>query len=238
MNEHLIHRGPDDAGLWEGGGAGIAARRLSILDVQKGHQPMVSEDGSLVVALNGEIYNYEELQRDLLAKGHHFQTNCDTEVVLNAFLEYGDGALYHFNGMFAIAVLDTKQRRLLLARDRLGIKPLFYTVDGGTLAFSSELHSLLHSGHVSGKLNLAALDAYFTFLYIPAPQTIFENVAKLGPGEALVFKNGEISITPYWKPQAIIDSTWTLDSAAEAYTELLRDAVRLQRISDVPLGAF
>jgi asparagine synthase (glutamine-hydrolysing) len=238
MNEAMVHRGPDDAGTWECGHVGLAMRRLSIIDLFRGHQPMTNEDESVVVVFNGEIYNFQDLRADLEARGHTFRTLSDTEVIVRAYEEYGDDALQHFNGMFALAVYDARQDRLLLARDRLGIKPLLYTVRDGQLAFASELDALLHSGLVPGKLNPAALDAYFTFLYVPAPDTIFEGVHKLRPGHKLVFQQGRLSVEPYWRLRFAPDESWTLDSAAEAYVDLLNDSVRLRSISDVPLGAF
>jgi len=238
MNAALIHRGPDDAGVWHGGHATLAMRRLSILDLAGGHQPMTNEDGSVIVIFNGEIYNFRALRDDLIAQGHAFRSRSDTEVIVHAYEEYGDDMLQRLNGMFAMAVYDLKQKRLLLARDRLGIKPLFYCERNGSLAFASELDALLRSGLVRKRIDPSALDAYFSFLYIPAPDCIFEDVRKLRPGEKLVFENGKAALTRYWRLAFNIDNAWTLDAAAERYLELLADAVRLQRVSDVPLGAF
>jgi len=239
MNAALAHRGPDDAGVWQSGGVGLAHRRLSILDPSPaGHQPMSSEDGELVCVYNGEIYNFRELREELKKSGRRFHTECDTEVLLAACRIWGDAALDRFNGIFAFALYDKRNRRLLLARDRLGVKPLFYTVQDGVLAFASELSALRAGGFCAGPLNLAALDAYFTFLYIPAPDTIYEGVYKLLPGEKLVFEAGRITRERYWRLSYDINPAWTLDDAADAYLELLTDAVRLQRVSDVPLGAF
>ncbi len=238
MNDALAHRGPDDSGLWHGGHLALAMRRLSILDLPGGHQPMTNEDGSITVVFNGEIYNFAELRKDLAARGHVFRSQGDTEVIVHAYEEFGVNAPQHFNGMFAFALFDAKQNRLLLARDRLGIKPLFYCVRNGTLAFASELRALLKSGLVSQTLNPAALDAYFTFLYIPAPDTVFRDAQKLRPGERLVFECGRATVDPYWRLEYEVDPAWTLESAAQEYLHLLRDAVRLQRVSDVPLGAF
>ncbi len=238
MNEALTHRGPDDGGLWHGGHAALAMRRLSIIDLFRGHQPMRSADGNITLVFNGEIYNFETLRAELEALGCAFRTLSDTEVILHAYQAYGDAFLEHLNGMFAIALHDHRQDRLLLARDRLGIKPVFYTVRDGALAFASELDALLRSGLVTGALNPGALDAYFALLYIPAPDSIFEGVHKLLPGEKLVFQRGEVITERYWTLAFEPDSAWTLSSAAEAYAELLNDSVRLRRVSDVPLGAF
>ncbi|MCP4639748.1 MAG: asparagine synthase (glutamine-hydrolyzing) [bacterium] len=238
MNEALAHRGPDDSGEWSGGHVALAMRRLSIIDLFRGHQPITNEDETVVVVFNGEIYNHQELRNDLESRGHAFRTLSDTEVILRAYEEYGDEALHHLNGMFAFALYDARNDRLLIARDRIGIKPLFYVFRKGTLAFASELDSLLRSGMVHGSLNHAALDAYFTFLYVPAPDTIFEDVHKLPPGHKLVFQGGQVQVEPYWRLRYTPKDSWTLKSAGEAYLDLLSDAVRLRMISDVPLGAF
>lgn len=238
MTAALFHRGPDEGGTWSHRNVALGARRLSIIDLAHGRQPMSNEDGSVTVVFNGEIYNAHELRDELTGKGYAFRTQCDTEVVLRAFEAWGDACVTRFNGMFALAVCDVRADRVFLARDRLGIKPLVYLHEGGVFAFSSELDSLLRSGLVRGELNPAAIDAYFTFLYVPCPDTIFTGVSKLGPGQTLVWEKGELRTEEYWRPEFAIDSSWTLDSAAEAYLDLLRDAVRLQRVSDVPLGAF
>ncbi|MBN2312016.1 MAG: asparagine synthase (glutamine-hydrolyzing) [Candidatus Hydrogenedentes bacterium] len=238
MNDAMKHRGPDDAGAWLGGHVGLAMRRLSIIDLFRGHQPMANEDGSIVLVFNGEIYNYQELRSDLENQGHSFRTLSDTEVILRAYEQHGDDALHLFNGMFAFALYDWRNQRLLVARDRLGIKPLFYTFHDGVLAFASELDALLQSGLVRGPLDPAALDAYLSFLYVPAPDTIFEDARKLLPGHKLVFQKGELSIEPYWRLRFTPNRSWTLDDAAEAYLDLLGQSVRYRLISDVPLGAF
>ncbi len=238
MNAALEHRGPDDQGEWFGQNAALAMRRLSILDIEHGHQPMTNEDGSIVVVFNGEIYNFSDIKTQLIKLGHTFKTNCDTEVIVHAYEQYGDDALSYFNGMFAFALYDIKRRRLLLARDRLGIKPLFYTFRNGTLAFASELDSLYRSGTVRPDIDPCALDAFFTFLYIPAPDTIFSDAKRLRPGEKLVFENGSVKTERYWKLEFAPTTTWSLDRAADEYLALLTDSVRLRMISDVPLGAF
>ncbi len=238
MNEALTHRGPDDAGFWDGGHVALAMRRLSIVDLSGGRQPMTNEDGSVALVFNGEIYNFTELRERLEKSGHVFRTDCDTEVIVHAYEQYGDDALCHFNGMFAFALYDRSRERLLLARDRLGIKPLYYSFRDGVLVFASELDALLRSGVAGGALNPAAVDAYFAFLYIPAPDTIFRDAHKLRPGEKLVFEKGEVKKERYWRVAFEPDHSLTLDSAADAYMELLTDAVRLRRMSDVPLGVF
>ncbi len=239
MAEALSHRGPDDAGLWHKGPAALAHQRLSILDLSPaGSQPFLSEDGRHVLVYNGEIYNFRELRTELEKTGHRFRTECDTEVLMAALCAWGEDAPRRLNGMFAFAFYDVAARRLLLARDRLGIKPLFYTLKGDTFAFASELHALASGGFVEGELDPAAVDAYFTYLYIPAPDTVFDGVKKLCPGELAVFEDGKLRVERYWRLRYAPDSAWTLDTAAEAYRALLDDSVRLRRIADVPLGAF
>ena len=238
MNAALEHRGPDDAGLWQDGHVALAMRRLSILDVPGARQPMTNEDGSIVLVFNGEIYNFQEIRSELIARGHVFRTKGDTEVIVHGYEEYGDAILDRLNGMFAFALFDRTKDRLLIARDRLGIKPLFYCLRNGALAFASELDALLRSGLVRNELDPAALDAYFAFLYIPAPDTIFTDARKLRPDEKLVFQGGRVTVERYWRLRFETNNDWTLDSAADEYLRLLTDAVRLQRISDVPLGAF
>jgi len=186
MTAALLHRGPDEGGTWTGPGVGIGARRLSVIDVAHGHQPMSNEDGSCVVAFNGEIYNADDLRADLEALGYTFRTRCDTEVVLRAYEAWDEHAVQRFNGMFAIAVWDGRREQLYLARDRVGIKPLMYTERAGVFAFSSELDSLAHSGLVEGRINVAALDACLAYLFVPHPETIYEGVYKLGRGAYLV----------------------------------------------------
>ena len=224
--------------MWHGGYVALASRRLRVIDLFRGKQPMSNEDGSVCVAFNGEIYNFQTLRDELEARGYRFTTLCDTEVVLRAYEAYGDDCLNRFNGMFAFAVYDKRADRLLLARDRLGIKPLFYALRDGLLAFASELDALLRSGLVRGRIHPAALDAYFTYLYIPCPDTVFTDARKLEPGEKLVFSRGKIEKEKYWTLRYSPDSSWTLPTAAERYRELLMDAVRLQRVSDVPIGAL
>lgn len=239
MSAALAHRGPDDAGLWVEGPVGLAHRRLSVLDLSPaGRQPMSCAGGALVTVYNGEIYNFRELRAELERDGAVFRSNCDTEVLLEAWRAWGDAAVHRFNGMFSFAVYERDRRRLVLVRDRLGIKPLYYTQRGGTLAFASELSALITAGFVDGALDAAALDAYFTYLYIPAPDTVFEGVHKLRPGEMLIYEKDVVRLERYWQPPFRPDPTWDLDGAAERYLELLGDAVRLRRISDVPLGAF
>jgi asparagine synthase (glutamine-hydrolysing) len=238
MNRALEHRGPDDSGSWNGNHVALAMRRLSVIDLFRGRQPIANEDRSVVLVYNGEVYNFQELREKLETHGHVFRTLSDTEVVLRAYEQYGDDALDHLNGMFAFAVYDARRNRLLLARDRAGIKPLFYALRDGVLAFSSELDSLMQSGMIRGALNPAAVNAYFSFLYVPAPDTIFRDVYKLPPAHKLVYENGKVKVSRYWNLELKSDSALTVPEAAERYVDLLCDAVRMQCVSDVPIGAF
>ncbi|NQT51210.1 asparagine synthase (glutamine-hydrolyzing), partial [bacterium] len=248
----LRHRGPDDAGTFlrgepvpgaeapEPGGprnVGLGMARLSIIDVAGGHQPMANEDGSVWVVLNGEIYNFRKLRDELIAKGHYFRTRTDTEAIVHLYEEMGERAVERLRGMFAFALWDERRGTLLVARDRLGQKPLVYHDDGERLAFASELQSLLVAPGVPRAVCPEALDDYLTYQYVPAPLTIYEGVRKLLPGHYLVASASETRVERYWAPPAE-----TLDEAPADASERLRarvaEAVRMRLVSDVPLGAF
>ncbi len=243
MCDVIKHRGPDDQGMMiTSEGVALGMRRLSIIDLAGGHQPISNEDGAISVVFNGEIYNYRELQRELEACGHQFGTNSDTEVIVHAFEEYDTSCVERFRGMFAFALWDARQRRLFVARDRVGKKPLYYTLTpDGTFVFGSELKSLLNHPNVRRELNLEALDAFFTYGYVPDPLSIFRNVQKLAPGHHLTFANGRLSIQPYWDFR-YEDTEDNGLRRSEDYLEELRarldEAVRVRLVADVPLGAF
>lgn len=237
MCRTLEHRGPDDEGYYEDASAHLGMRRLSIIDLESGQQPMSNEDDSLWLVFNGELYNYRELRSLLIQNGHIFRTNSDTEVILHAYEEFGEACLQHFNGMFAFAIWDKRRQRLFLARDRLGIKPLYYWSDNSSIVFASELKALLQHPGVPTRLNLAAVDLFLTLEYIPAPHTIFENVCKLPPGYFLTFEDGQLRVQEYWDISFDGPATSPADYA-ERLAELIEDAVRLQMVSDVPIGAF
>ncbi len=250
MVSALEHRGPDDVGIYVKANVGLGVRRLSIIDLEKGHQPITNEDSTIWVAYNGEIYNYKELRQELEKKNHKFRTDSDTEVLVHLYEELGRDLVTRLNGMFAFALWDTKRQTLLLARDRVGIKPLFYHIGRDKLIFASEIKSLLHDSMVSRELNLQALSDYFSFLYVPDPATIFKNIKKLPPAHTLEYVDGEVSIQRYWtipyqKPEFGADGLHkgALDSAqiqhyASEIRERLQESVRRRMISDVPLGAF
>jgi asparagine synthase (glutamine-hydrolysing) len=233
----MQHRGPDDEGFYLDEHAGLGMRRLSIIDVGTGQQPIMNEHHTLVIVFNGEIYNYRTLRRQLEARGHVFTTQSDTEVIIHAYEEYGNRCVERFNGMFAFAIWDTVQRRLLLARDHLGIKPLYYWADGDRLVFGSELKAVIAHPHVPQEIDLAAVDQFLTCEYIPTPYTIFKGVRKLPAGHRLMFQSGKLSIEQYWDV-SVRELPADEGSCAEALAELIKDAVGLQLVSDVPLGAF
>lgn len=251
MTEAIRHRGPDDSGEWIDAGAGIALgfRRLSILDLsQNGHQPMRSETGRYVIALNGEIYNFRALHRELLGRGHRFRGHSDTEVLLAAISAWGmPGALERCNGMFAFALWDREQRTLHLVRDRAGEKPLYYGWMGRTLLFGSELKALRAHPAFRGDVDRDALAAFFRRGYVPGPYSIYRGVRKLPPGTVLTLRHAaelDAAPVPYWSPKAVVERgvgfppPHSTDEAVDELHALLRDAVKLRMEADVPLGAF
>ena len=239
MCQAIIHRGPDDHGVMIKNGAVLGMRRLSIIDLVSGHQPISGEDGSVTIVFNGEIYNFLELYPLLKSRGHVFQTHSDTEAIVHAYEEFGPSCVDHLRGMFAFAIWDDRQQKLFLARDRVGKKPLYYTVtDRGTFVFGSELKSLLVHPEVKRKINLAALDAYLTLGYVPDSQCIFQDIHKLPPGHHLTFADNRVITEKYWDFNFNPDLSMTREDYIHGLRELLDDAVRLRLISDVPLGAF
>jgi asparagine synthase (glutamine-hydrolysing) len=233
----LIHRGPDDEGFFIKRNVGLSMRRLNVIDLVTGHQPISNEDGSIWIVFNGEIYNYRELRRQLEEKGHIFSTHTDTETIIHAYEEYGENCVAKLNGMFAFGIWDGRNEKLFLARDRIGVKPLYYFVDDECLAFGSELKAILECRHVPRTIDRQALDAFLTFEYIPAPLSIFSEVKKLLPGHVLVLQNGKVSIRKYWDLQ-FSSLAGDEQELSQALYQLLKDAVRMRLISDVPLGAF
>jgi asparagine synthase (glutamine-hydrolysing) len=234
MSATLAHRGPDSFGEFSDGDVALAARRLSIIDLETGDQPIANEDGTLHVVQNGEIYNYRELRRDLERAGHHFRTQGDTEVLLHLYEEHGDRFAERLRGMFAIAIWDASHRRLVLARDRFGIKPLYYRAADNELAFASELRALPR-----GEIDLDALEAFLALNSIPAPLTIFREIRKLPPGHLLIWEDGRIELRRFARPAPLEELRE--DEEAELVEELrsrLRDSVRAHLISDVPVGVL
>jgi asparagine synthase (glutamine-hydrolysing) len=234
----MTHRGPDDEGFHLDGPLGLGNRRLSIIDLPGGHQPMSNEDGSLWITFNGEVYNYGELRPDLLARGHQFRTHSDTETILHLYEEHDLAFLHHLRGMFALAIWDGRRRWLLLARDRLGVKPLFYRLEHGRLVFASELRALRELTGRRSEIEPQSVYDFFGFRYIPAPRTLYRGVEKLLPGNYLLADSKGVQTHTYWDIPAEEEiSRSTRDIAAEV-VDHLRESVRLRLISDVPLGVF
>ncbi len=238
MCEVIRHRGPDDEGIHVESGVGLGMRRLSIIDLSTGNQPIHNEDRTVWLVFNGEIYNYRELRRELEREGHAFYTSSDTETIVHAYEQWGEGAFGRLRGMFGIGLWDRTRRALFLARDRAGIKPLHYIEDGGRLYFGSEIKSLIAAGAVDREIDLEALDHYLSFLYAPADRSLFKGVRKLPPGHFLRWQDGQLTVTQYWQIGAQEPFTGTAEDAAAALRTVLADAVRSHMISDVPLGAF
>jgi asparagine synthase (glutamine-hydrolysing) len=238
MCDVIRHRGPDDEGTWVAPGVALGMRRLSIIDLSTGHQPIHNEDRTVWIVFNGEIYNYQALRAELEAAGHRFYTSTDTETIVHAYEEWGSRAIARLRGMFGLAIWDTRSRSLLVARDRVGIKPLHYAVASGRLYFGSEIKSLLEAPDLPRDLDLDALDHYLSFLYTPRDGSIFRSIRKLPPGHLLTWHDGRVTVERYWQLPA--DETYR-GSEADAVRDLrdvLVDSVRSHLISDVPLGAF
>jgi asparagine synthase (glutamine-hydrolysing) len=239
MCDVLVHRGPDDAGYYVQSNFGFGMRRLSIVDLRTGHQPLSNEDGTIQVILNGEIYNFRELRKELQAQGHCFRTETDTEVIVHLYEQYGDECVHRLRGMFAFAVWDEPQRRLLLARDRIGIKPLFYGEIGGRLMFASELKALLQLPEVDRTLNWDSVSHLFSTLCTPASESIIAGIHKLEPGHTLTVKEGNSpQIRRYWDVKFEADYSQSEEDCVVRLRELLQESVRIRMNCDVPFGAF
>lgn len=238
MTSTLRHRGPDGAGSFLRGEIGLGHRRLSIIDIEGGSQPIKNEDGTICVIFNGEIYNFIELREELEKKGHVFKTRSDTEVIVHAYEEWGPRSVNRFNGMFAFALWDQNLKRLLLARDHLGVKPLYYVVLGNRLLFASEIKALLEDKQCPREVDLQALGQLFTLRYVVSPDTLFKGIKKVPPAHLMVVSEKGLETVRYWTRIPEIGNYSDEDTVSEAYQFLLEDAVRLQLRSDVPLGLF
>lgn len=239
MCDMIVHRGPDDEGIFVKDGAGLGMRRLSIIDLAGGHQPLFNEDESAWIVYNGEVYNFQELRPDLVGRGHRFCTHSDTETIVHLYEEYGAECVQKLRGMFAFAIYDEKKRRLLIARDRLGKKPLHYALVNGILYFASEIKSILAVAPELAETNYQGLMQYMYFGYIPDPQTAFQRIHKLPPGHLLEFEKGEIKIRQYWDlPEYGTHEPKSEEECLEELEERLTEAVRIRLIADVPLGAM
>ena len=238
MCDVIRHRGPDDGGLRVEPGVGLGMRRLSIIDLASGHQPLHNEDGTVWTVFNGEIYNFRELRRQLQSAGHRFATASDTEVIVHAYEEWGAGAIARLRGMFGLAIWDSRQRTLLIARDRLGIKPMHYAESHGRLYFASEIKSLLCVHDLPRDIDLDALDHYLSFLYTPQDRSIFRQIRKLPPGHVLTWRDGVTTVERYWQLPAAETFAGSEEEAVDELHGVLADAVRSHLLSDVPVGAF
>ncbi len=233
----LHHRGPDDTGIYINKNIGLGHSRLSIIDVAGGHQPIWNEDKTCAIILNGEIYNFKELRKTLKKKGHKFRTKSDTETILHLYEETGVDCLKQLRGMFAFAILDARDNSLFLARDRMGQKPLVYSVNKDGLLFASEIKSILQDTDITPQVDLTALNHYLAYQYVPAPYTMFKGIKKLPAAHYLILKDAKISIKCYWR----LEFNYSKLSKSEYIEEFLRlfyEATKLRLISEVPLGAF
>ncbi len=240
MTRVIQHRGPDDEGFYRAEGVGLGSRRLSIIGLGDGHMPMASSDDRIWIVYNGELYNHPEIRSRLESKGSIYRTHADTESFLHLYLEYGERFLEQARGMFALAIWDTAKKRLILARDRLGIKPLYYQFDGKALRFGSEIKSILLDPEVKREIDFDALNLYLAYLSAPAPYTFLQGIRQLRPGEMLIFENGNLRIQSYWIPQDTIQPSSPMDESAspKELADRLRAVVRQHLLSDVPVGAF
>jgi len=236
----LVHRGPDQQGVYESERISLGAVRLKIIDLEHGNQPIIERtaSGEVVIVYNGEIYNHAELRHELESLGHRFETRCDTEVILRAFLQWDLDAFSHLRGMFAVALWDEHRRRLVLARDRIGIKPVYYSRRGRDIYFASELKGILLHPEIDRSIDVEALDYYLSLNYVPTPLTLIASIEKLRPGYWLEWREGQVRSEPYWKLPVAHAKRWSLADAKHQLDELLTDSVREHLVSDVPLGIW
>ncbi len=238
MMDTLIPRGPDDQGLFIKDNVALGHRRLSIIDLETGHQPMFNEDNSIAIVYNGEVYNFQELKEILSKRGHRFRTHSDTEAVIHAYEEYGEDCLKYFNGMYAFAIWDSNKETLFLARDRFGKKPLYYAIFDNQFIFGSELKSVLRHPSITKEIDLNALSKYLAYEYVPSPHTIFKKIRKLEPASKISLKDSSYKSEPYWDLKFEQRGDFDLRSTKSKLIGLLRESVKRRLISDVPLGVF
>jgi asparagine synthase (glutamine-hydrolysing) len=235
MADTIEHRGPDDEGFYFSGPVGLGFRRLSIIDLNTGHQPISNEDGTVWIVFNGEIYNYQELREFLLSKGHVFRSQTDTEVIVHLYEEFGEGCVEKLRGMFGFAIWDERQQSLFLARDRVGIKPIYYWLSDKALVFGSEIKAILADPEVKAEVEPRLIDRFLSFYYVPGEETLLKNVRKLAPGCTLMVKNGKATIRQYWDLH-FAPSQISLEQAEKQLIELFDECVRMHMIADVPVG--
>jgi asparagine synthase (glutamine-hydrolysing) len=235
MADTIYHRGPDDEGFYLSGPVGLGFRRLSIIDLNTGHQPISNEDGTVWIVFNGEIYNYQELREFLLGKGHTFKSQTDTEVIVHLYEEFGEACVEKLRGMFSFAIWDERQKSLLLARDRVGIKPLYYWLSDKALVFGSEIKAILADPEVKAEVDPRLIDRFLSFYYVPGEETLLKNVRKLAPGSTMLVKDGKASIKQYWDLH-FAPAEISLEQAEKQLIELFDECVRMHMIADVPVG--
>lgn len=238
MADTLNHRGPDDEGFLLGNKVGMGMCRLSIIDIEGGHQPLFNNDKTMAIIFNGEIYNYKELTKILKGKGYQFSTHSDTETILHLYEEFGPHCVNYLQGMFAFAIYDISRRKLFLARDRLGEKPLYYWFENGRLIFASEIKSILEHNAVPREPNLQAIDSYLTFRYSPGPETMFSGIYKFPAGHWMTWNEGELTLKKYWSPE-VYEGTYKNDKYYhDRFSELFEESIRMRLMSEAPIGAF
>jgi len=239
MSDTLAHRGPDAEGLFTDRNVGLAHKRLSIIDVADGHQPMYSSDKSLAIVFNGEIYNHEKLRSEFIRKGHQYSTKSDTETILHAYQEYGTECVKHLRGMFAFCIYDLKKKRLFMARDRMGKKPLYYYHDSAVFMFSSEAKAILKTGIVKKGVNKRMIDFYLSVGYVPGKETLFSDIYKLEPGHTLILdQKHRLETAEYWDIRNIQKTDISYEDACTQLKEKLTESIRIRLMSEVPLGVF
>lgn len=238
MMDAIIHRGPDSAGTHIDERASLGFRRLSIIDLDSGSQPMYNETKDIVIVFNGEIYNYQELRKELTEKGHVFSNNADTEVLIHGYEEYGEDLLSRLRGMFAFVIWDSRKNKLFGARDFFGIKPFYYALVDGQLVFASEIKSILQYTPYKKEMNQEALENYLTFQYSVLPETFFKGIYKLMPAHSITFENGEVSVKRYWEPEFEPDENVKLEDLVDKIDNAMQDSIKKHKISDVEVGSF
>ena len=238
MCDMLVHRGPDGSGFHDDDHAALGMRRLAIIDVAGSQQPVYNEDRTVAAVFNGELYNFRELREDLHRRGHRFATNGDSECLVHLYEDYGDDLVHQLRGMFAFAIWDVPARRLLLARDRVGKKPLYWREDRTSLAFGSELKALVADPAVNRRIDPVALHHYLTYQYVPAPWSIYQGIQKLPPGHLLSWQDGVTKVSRYWRLDFTQRPVTSVPEAAEQLRDLLLDATKVRMLSERPLGAF
>lgn len=237
MMDKMLHRGPDERGKYTDSNVALGFRRLSIIDLEEGSQPIFNEDGSKILIFNGEIYNYKDIRKDLIKKGHKFKSNVDSEVVLHLYEEYGSEMFQYIRGMFAFVIWDSKTNTLFGARDFFGIKPLYYSKSNNNFIFASEIKSIIEHPNVSKEVNLEALETYLTFQYFALEESFFKGIYKIPQGHYFIFKENKLEIKQYWEPDFQEEDDKSLDELLQEF-EKIEESIQLHKVSDVEVGSF